>query len=92
MGTLIQFEVILVGGIEPVEYDLKQVHDQGYARYLYLDEMHETDELLVGQQIEFTIVDDIMKDTDENVVGFCVPDYLVGAFIVNYPEMTILRQ
>lgn len=91
IGSADNFEVILAGGIERVEYDLKQAYEQGYARYQFLDEMYTTDELTLGTHIPVNIADDIIENGEWDVYGFAVPDHMVALFVHKYPEKKILR-
>lgn len=91
IGSADNIEVILDGGVEVVEYDLKQVQEQGYARYKFLGDMVETDTIRIGEHVSTAIADNIIDNHRYKVYGFCVPDYLMASFIEQYPDKTILR-
>lgn len=99
IGHADSFGVVTDSGVLTIEYDLKQVQDEGFARYRLdggsgeaSNVYYRTRELSIGEDIGRTIVEDMMDSTDLDVYGFVVPDYMLAGFIRNFPDRRIFRE
>lgn len=95
IGNADSFGVIVTGAVWDVEYDLKQVQEEGYAKYdipaLERDGYFETDGMAIGDVISTTIAEDAVENIG-TVHGFVVPDHMLGHFIETFPDKEVCRQ
>lgn len=95
IGHADRIGLVVATGICTAEYDLKQAQDEGYAKFLLgeRDEIFETDELGIGENISVVVAREAMDEMgDEGVYGFTVPDYLLARFITEFPDLEVYRQ
>ena len=98
IGHADSFGLITTIGVHTVEYDLNQVQSEEYIRYEIHGphgvevEEYEINELNMGDHISLKIAEYASEALSLDVLGFKVPDHLLGSFILNYPEKEIVSE
>lgn len=93
--------IVVPGGIYDVEYDLKQVQEDGFARYhigevMDKNECWETDTLDLGSSIAWKVFCDADRKLYQrcglHTQGAVVPDHLLGTFNLYNSDLDLYRR
>lgn len=95
IGHADRIGLVVGSGIIQVEYDLKQVQDDGFVLFQIdgHNELYETEPLSIGDDIHTSVLDEAIDIVgDERVYGFVVPDHLLARVSIEYPTRDVFRQ